>query len=43
MVKKTTFHTSTLIMLPMITYIIKNVILENIALLIGMVGVLSIK
>lgn len=39
----TTFaHTSTLILLPVITYIITNVISGNIALSLGMVGALSI-
>ena len=39
---KTTAHTSTLILLPIITYVITNVISGNIALSIGMVGALSI-
>ena len=39
----TTFaHTSTLILLPIITYIVTNVISGNIALSLGMVGALSI-
>ncbi len=39
---KTTAHTSTLVLLPLITYVITNVISGNIALSIGMVGALSI-
>lgn len=39
---KTTAHTSTLVLLPIITYVITNVISGNIALSIGMVGALSI-
>ena len=39
---KTTAHTSTLVILPLITYVITNVISGNIALSIGMVGALSI-
>jgi len=39
---KTTAHTSTLVVLPLITYVITNVISGNIALSIGMVGALSI-
>ncbi len=38
----TTAHTSTLVMLPIITYIITKVISGNIALSLGMVGALSI-
>ena len=38
----TTAHTSTLVMLPLITYVITNVISGNIALSLGMVGALSI-
>tara|TARA_Y100000996_G_C22489383_1_gene629556 strand:- start:502 stop:1137 length:636 start_codon:yes stop_codon:yes gene_type:complete len=39
---RTTAHTSTLVLLPIITYVITNVISGNIALSIGMVGALSI-
>jgi hypothetical protein len=39
---KTIAHTSTLVVLPIITYVITNVISGNIALSIGMVGALSI-
>lgn len=39
---KTTAHTSTLILLPILTYVITNVISGNIALSLGMVGALSI-
>jgi hypothetical protein len=39
---KTIAHTSTLVVLPLITYVITNVISGNIALSIGMVGALSI-
>ena len=39
---KTTAHTSTLVLLPLITYVITDVISGNIALSIGMVGALSI-
>ena len=39
---KTTSHTSTLTILPVITYIITSVISGNIALSLGMVGALSI-
>ncbi len=35
-------HTSTLLLLPIITYVITNVISGNIALSLGMVGALSI-
>ena len=35
-------HTATLVLLPLITYVITNVISGNIALSIGMVGALSI-
>ena len=38
----TTAHTSTLVLLPLITYVITNVISGNIALSLGMVGALSI-
>ena len=38
----TTAHTSTVILLPILTYIITNVIAGNIALSLGMVGALSI-
>ena len=38
----TTSHTSTLFLLPIITYVITNVIYGNIALSLGMVGALSI-
>ncbi len=38
----TTSHTATLIFLPLITYVITNVISGNIALSLGMVGALSI-
>lgn len=38
----TTSHTSTLTILPIITYVITNVIAGNIALSLGMVGALSI-
>jgi len=38
----TTAHTSTLVMLPILTYVITNVISGNIALSLGMVGALSI-
>jgi hypothetical protein len=38
----TTAHTSTLVILPLITYVITNVISGNIALSLGMVGALSI-
>ena len=38
----TTAHTSTLVLLPILTYIITNVISGNIALSLGMVGALSI-
>ena len=39
---KTKAHTSTIIILPIITYVITNVISGNIALSLGMVGALSI-
>jgi len=39
---KTKAHTATLIILPIITYVITNVISNNIALSLGMVGALSI-
>ena len=39
---KTKAHTATLIILPIITYVITNVIAGNIALSLGMVGALSI-
>lgn len=39
---KTISHTSTIVILPIITYIITNVISGNIALSLGMVGALSI-
>ena len=39
---KTIAHTATLVLLPLITYVITNVISGNIALSIGMVGALSI-
>ena len=39
---KTIAHTSTLLLLPILTYIITNVISGNIALSLGMVGALSI-
>ena len=39
---KTMSHTATLVLLPIITYVITNVISGNIALSIGMVGALSI-
>ena len=39
---KTTSHTATLVILPIITYIITTVITGNIALSLGMVGALSI-
>jgi hypothetical protein len=39
---KTVAHTATLVLLPLITYIITNVISGNIALSLGMVGALSI-
>lgn len=39
---KTKAHTSTLLILPVITYVITNVISGNIALSLGMVGALSI-
>ncbi len=39
---KTTAHSSTLIILPIITYVISSVIAGNIALSLGMVGALSI-
>ena len=39
---KTTAHTSTIIILPIITYVITTVISGNIALSLGMVGALSI-
>jgi len=39
---KTTAHTATLTLLPILTYIITNVISGNIALSLGMVGALSI-
>ena len=39
---KTISHTSTIVVLPIITYIITNVISGNIALSLGMVGALSI-
>ena len=39
---KTTSHTATLVILPIITYIITTVISGNIALSLGMVGALSI-
>jgi hypothetical protein len=39
---KTKSHTATLILLPIITYVITNVISGNIALSLGMVGALSI-
>ena len=39
---RTTAHTSTLVFLPIITYVITNVISGHIALSIGMVGALSI-
>ena len=35
-------HTSTIVILPIITYVITNVITDNIALSLGMVGALSI-
>jgi len=38
----TTAHTSTVVLLPILTYIITNVIAGNIALSLGMVGALSI-
>ena len=38
----TTAHTSTLVLLPLLTYVITNVITGNIALSLGMVGALSI-
>ena len=38
----TTAHTGTLVLLPLLTYIITNVIAGNIALSLGMVGALSI-
>jgi len=38
----TTAHTSTLVLLPLVTYVITNVISGNIALSLGMVGALSI-
>ena len=39
---KTIAHTSTLLVLPILTYVITNVISDNIALSLGMVGALSI-
>ena len=39
---KTKAHTTTLLILPVITYVITNVISGNIALSLGMVGALSI-
>ena len=39
---KTVAHTSTIMILPLITYVITNVISGNIALSLGMVGALSI-
>ena len=39
---KTVAHTSTLVLLPILTYVITNVISGNIALSLGMVGALSI-
>ena len=39
---KTKAHTTTIIILPIITYVITNVISGNIALSLGMVGALSI-
>ena len=39
---KTISHTSTIVILPIITYIITNVISGNIALSLGMIGALSI-
>ena len=39
---RTKAHTTTLILLPIITYVITNVISGNIALSLGMVGALSI-
>ena len=39
---KTKAHTSTILLLPIITYVITNVISGNIALSLGMVGALSI-
>ncbi len=39
---KTKAHTTTLLVLPIITYVITNVIVGNIALSLGMVGALSI-
>ena len=38
----TTSHTTTLVLLPLLTYVITNVISGNIALSLGMVGALSI-
>ena len=35
-------HTATIVILPIITYVITNVITDNIALSLGMVGALSI-
>ena len=39
---RTTSHTSTILLLPIITYVVTNVISGNIALSLGMVGALSI-
>ena len=39
---KTVAHTSTLLLLPILTYVITSVISGNIALSLGMVGALSI-